>query len=144
MTRRDVVYLPALGIVSALGRGKDAVRHHLFAGERPGVVSRSDLLIDGSPVFVGAVGGTLPSVPEDLSAYASRNLALTIAAADEIRPDIEDAWRWAAGLSGRDWLTRSSPAVPTACAGLRSTAFMPCPPTAPVSAIHSAEIATGR
>ena len=91
MTRRDVVYLPALGIVSALGRGKDAVRHHLFAGERPGVVSRSDLLIDGSPVFVGAVGGALPSVPEDLSAYASRNLALTIAAADEIRPDIEDA-----------------------------------------------------
>lgn len=94
----DVVYLPALGIVSALGRGKDEIRRNLFAGERPGVVSRSDLMIDGSSVFVGEVDGSLPTIPDDLSVYASRNLALTIAAADEIRDDVEDA----ADRYGRD------------------------------------------
>lgn len=91
MTTGDTVYLTALGIVSALGRGKDDIRRNLFAGERPGVVSRSDLMIDGSSVFVGEVPGSLPSIPHELSAYASRNLALTIAAAEEIREDIEEA-----------------------------------------------------
>ena len=85
------VYLSALGILSALGRGKKQVRENLFAGRRPGVVSRSDLLVDGAPVFVGQVEGPLPRGPAELSAYASRNLGLTIAAADEIRADIDDA-----------------------------------------------------
>ena len=85
------VYLSALGILSALGRGKDEVRENLFAGRRPGVVSRSDLLVDGAPVFVGQVEGPLPQGPAELSAYASRNLGLTIAAADEIRTEIDNA-----------------------------------------------------
>lgn len=91
MTGSGVMYLSALGVVSALGRGKDEVRRNLFAGERPGVVERTDLLVDGSPVFAGEVPGVLPEVPYDLAVYASRNLSLMIAAADEIRSDIEDA-----------------------------------------------------
>lgn len=91
MKNNGEVYLPALGVVSALGCGKADVRRNLFAGERPGVVKRSDLLVDGSPVFVGEVSGALPEIPDDLAVYASRNLALMIAAADEIRGDIEEA-----------------------------------------------------
>lgn len=91
MNRNGTVHLPALGVVSALGIGKDEVRRNLFAGDRPGVVQRNDLLVDGSPVFVGEVSAELPPVPDDLAVYASRNLALTIAAADEIRNDIDDA-----------------------------------------------------
>lgn len=91
MTTTDIVYLPALGIVSALGRGKAEVQRNLFGGARPGVVSRYDLLIDSAPVYVGTVDGDLPPIPANLSHYASRNLALTIAAADEIRADIENA-----------------------------------------------------
>lgn len=91
MSKNAAIYLPALGIVSALGRGKDEVRRNLFAGERPGVVERSDLLVDGALVFAGEVPGILPEIPEDLAVYASRNLGLMIAAADEIRSDIEGA-----------------------------------------------------
>jgi len=91
MTRNGVVYLPALGIVSALGCGKDEVRRNLFAGNRPGVVQRTDLMVDGSPVYVGEVSGDLPQVPDKLAVYASRNLSLMIAAAEDIRGDIEDA-----------------------------------------------------
>lgn len=87
----EEVYLSALGIVSALGIGKEQVRHNLFAGERPGVVARDDLMVDGSTAYVGEVQGSLPPVPDELSVYASRNVAMTIAAADEIRDEIEDA-----------------------------------------------------
>lgn len=91
MSMGDRFFLSALGIVSALGRGKSAVRENLLAGLRPGVVSRSNLHVGGKTVFVGAVEGSLPSIPSALSAYASRNVALTIAAADEIRPAIDNA-----------------------------------------------------
>lgn len=91
MTSGPMVYLAALGIVSALGQGKEQVRKNLFAGRRPGVVSRTDLLVDGSPIYVGQVDDPLPAGPASLSAYASRNFGLSIAAADEIRDDIEDA-----------------------------------------------------
>lgn len=85
------VYLSALGILSALGRGKEQVRNNLFAGLRPGVVSRDDLLVDGRPVYVGQVDGPLPAGPAGLSRYSSRNFGLSIAAVDEIRGEIDDA-----------------------------------------------------
>lgn len=91
MTSDRTVYLSALGILSALGRGKEQVAENLFDGRRPGVVPRTDLLVDGAPVYVGEVNGALPAAPPALAAYESRNFGLTIAAAEEIRADIEDA-----------------------------------------------------
>jgi 3-oxoacyl-[acyl-carrier-protein] synthase-1 len=91
MNKERPVYLSALGILNALGRGKAQVRENLFAGQRPGVVVRHDFLVDGAPVYVGEVDGELPAVPSWLSAYESRNLQLTIAAAEEIRSEIETA-----------------------------------------------------
>ena len=91
MTVDKPVYLSALGILSALGRGKDQVRDNLFAGLQPGIVSRDDLLVDGKPVFVGEVKGTLPIGLDSLSPYSSRNFGLSIAAVDEIRTEIDDA-----------------------------------------------------
>lgn len=91
MNSGQPVYLSALGIISALGRGKEQVRQNLFAGLRPGIVSRTDLLVDDAPVFVGQVDGPLPSGPSALSAYASRNFGLSIVAVDEIRAEIDDA-----------------------------------------------------
>ena len=91
MKTDSLVYLSALGVLSALGRGKEQIRENLFAGLRPGVVSRTDLLVDGAPVFVGQVDGSLPAAPASLSVYASRNLELAIAAVEEIRCEIDDA-----------------------------------------------------
>ncbi len=87
----EMIFLSALGIVSALGRGKQEVSKNLFAGHRSGIVARSDLLVDKTPTFVGQVDGPLPDVPEKLSIYASRNLQLAITAAEEIRDEIETA-----------------------------------------------------
>jgi 3-oxoacyl-[acyl-carrier-protein] synthase-1 len=91
MKTNDPVFLSALGILSALGRGKEQVSQNLFGGLRPGIVSRTDLLVEGGPIFVGQVEGPLPAAPANLTAYASRNFSLTIAAVDEIRADIENA-----------------------------------------------------
>jgi 3-oxoacyl-[acyl-carrier-protein] synthase-1 len=91
MTLGQPVFLSALGILSALGRGKEEVRDNLFAGRRPGVVSRRDLLVDGASVFVGQVDCLLPAAPVSLSRYACRNFGLSIAAVDEIRAEIDDA-----------------------------------------------------
>jgi 3-oxoacyl-[acyl-carrier-protein] synthase-1 len=91
MTGRAPVFLSALGIVSALGRGQAEVRANLLAGAAPGVVRRHDLLTGGQAVDVGEVQGALPVVPRRLAAWASRNAALMIAALEEIRPQLEAA-----------------------------------------------------
>lgn len=91
MTRARPVFLSALGIVSALGRGKAAVRDALMAGARPGVRQRTDLLVDGAPIHVAEVTGPLPPSPAVAAPFASRNLSLSLAAAEEISGDIERA-----------------------------------------------------
>lgn len=87
----DPVFLSALGIVSPIGHGKQQVFDTLMAAQHPGVVRRRDLLVGDEPIHVGAVSGALPTIPEALSMYASRNTAMMIATADEIRDDIERA-----------------------------------------------------
>lgn len=98
MSQRSHVFLSALGVISALGRGKAQVTENLMSGKRPGMTKRSDLLVCGTPVNVGMVTGELPAIPDRLQVYASRNLALSIAAAEEIRTDIDAALeRYGAG-----------------------------------------------
>jgi 3-oxoacyl-[acyl-carrier-protein] synthase-1 len=85
------VFLSALGIISPIGHGKQQVLDTLMAAQYPGVVRRRDLLVGDEPIHVGAVSGSLPEIPAALSMYDSRNTAMMIAAADEIRDDIERA-----------------------------------------------------
>ncbi len=80
--------IPALGIVSSLGRGKAENARALFAGNRDGMVGRDDL-IPGQRVVVGAVTGDLPPVPAHLSAWQCRNNSLVYAALTEIMTDVE-------------------------------------------------------
>lgn len=91
MRGHDTIFLSALGIVSALGRGKAEVATNLMSGRRQGLAPHTDLLVDGSPIMFGDVAGPLPEVPARLSVYASRNARLTIAAVEEIRAEIDDA-----------------------------------------------------
>lgn len=91
MNMRAPVFLSALGVISPLGLGKRQVFDTLMAGESPGVRERNDLLVGGEPIHVGEVTAALPDVPGELSQYASRNSAMMIAAAEEIRGDIEAA-----------------------------------------------------
>ena len=82
-------YLPALGVVSALGQGCAEVAANLFAGSTQGMKRRSDLLSDGQSTIVGAVTAALPPVPAQLAAYQSRNLQLAILAVEQIRVPLD-------------------------------------------------------
>jgi 3-oxoacyl-[acyl-carrier-protein] synthase I len=86
------LYLSALGIINALGRGKRQVAANLFAGSRAGMVLRDDL-IPGRSARVGAVDGDLPSVPEELAHLDCRNNRVMLAAIEEIEPAIRTARR---------------------------------------------------
>lgn len=83
------VYLSHLAIVNPLGRGPQAVFDTMVSGASPGVVRRTDLMIDGAPAYVGAVDGPLPAVPGPLGCYASRNAAMIIEAAEQLRAPLE-------------------------------------------------------
>ena len=83
-------YLPALGIINALGTGIDEVAPRLFAGETAGMVLMDGLLPSGG-ARVGAVRGELPEVPSDLSDFSCCNNRLLLAALSQIRPDVDAA-----------------------------------------------------
>lgn len=87
----DPVFLTALGIVSALGCGKQQVYDRLMSGQSPGVVQRDDLLVGGDSIYVAQVDHIFPAMPKDVSMYASRNSAMMIAAVEQIRDSVEVA-----------------------------------------------------
>lgn len=82
--------LQALGLVTPLGCGKEAVAQKLFAGTRAGLTPCSDR-IPGKSVYVGSVTGGLPEMPPKLSAFDCRNNRLMMAALMEIADDVAAA-----------------------------------------------------
>jgi 3-oxoacyl-[acyl-carrier-protein] synthase-1 len=82
------VYLSALGLVNALGRGKAAVARGLFAGDSSGLVLEEGWL-PGRKARVGAVPGPLPAPPPALAGYDTRTNRLLLAALEEIRDPVE-------------------------------------------------------
>jgi 3-oxoacyl-[acyl-carrier-protein] synthase-1 len=82
------VYLSALGLVSALGRGKAAVAQGLFRGDTSGLVPEEGW-IPGQSARVGRVPGPLPELPEAFREDDSRNTRLILAALEEIRDEVE-------------------------------------------------------
>lgn len=84
------VYLNNLGIVCALGAGKQTVADGLFAGDS-GVLSVENATSDGTTLPFAPVRATLPAMPETLAPYASRNVALALLALEEIDEAIRSA-----------------------------------------------------
>lgn len=82
-------YLNALGIVSALGKGKVETTSRLMAGDISGMVRNENLLIDGT-ALVGCVATKTVTVPREYSHQNSRNNELLLTAIDEIRDDIDN------------------------------------------------------
>lgn len=77
--------LAALGIINALGQGKQDVLDHLLAGTAPGMVPLHDR-VPGRTVHAGTVTASLPAI--DDVAQNSRNNRLLLAALQEIQPAI--------------------------------------------------------
>ncbi len=85
-------YLPALGIINALGCGADEVTQRLFGGDTRGMVLIDGLLPSG-PARIGRVRGELPEIPPLLADLACRNNRLLLAALAQIRPEVNEAIR---------------------------------------------------
>ncbi|QXH62416.1 beta-ketoacyl-[acyl-carrier-protein] synthase family protein [Pseudomonas azerbaijanorientalis] len=85
-------YLNALGLVCALGRDKQEVARHLFAGDCGGMREQAGW-VPQRALPVGAVQGNLATLPADMSRHHSRNNQLLLEATLQIRPDIDSAIR---------------------------------------------------
>lgn len=84
------LFVTECGVITPLGRGKQAVAQGLFAGSQRGIVARADLL-PARTVEVGAVPESLAPLPATLAVYDSRNNRLMQAALAEIAAAVEDA-----------------------------------------------------
>ncbi|MGZ9741987.1 beta-ketoacyl-[acyl-carrier-protein] synthase family protein [Pseudomonas sp. GNP012] len=85
-------YLNALGLVCSLGRDKQEVARHLFAGDCGGMREQAGW-VPQRALPVGAVQGNLATLPADMSRHHSRNNQLLLEATLQIRPDIDSAIR---------------------------------------------------
>jgi 3-oxoacyl-[acyl-carrier-protein] synthase-1 len=83
-------YLNALGLVCSLGRDKQEVARHLFAGDCGGMREQAGW-VPQRTLPVGAVQGNLATLPADMSRHHSRNNQLLLEATLQIRPDIDSA-----------------------------------------------------
>lgn len=93
-------YLNALGLICALGQGKQAVADALFAGDASGMRGE-DGWVGERRLTVGAVRAALPPMPAGLEKAHSRNNQLLLAAALEIEAPIRAALqRYAPGRIG--------------------------------------------
>ncbi len=81
-------YLNNLGIINALGSGKQAVVKY-FLSDDPNTMSKFDDLLKGGSTWVGAVKEKLVSLPEVLKKYQCRNNQLIATAYQEIAEDVE-------------------------------------------------------
>jgi 3-oxoacyl-[acyl-carrier-protein] synthase I len=82
-------YLNALGLLCALGQGKQAVARALFAGDASGMRAEPGWVAERE-LTVGAVRGALPALP-DLALPPSRNNQLLLAVALQIEAPLREA-----------------------------------------------------
>ncbi|MBB1518149.1 beta-ketoacyl-[acyl-carrier-protein] synthase family protein [Aquipseudomonas guryensis] len=82
-------YLNALGLLCALGQGKQAVARALFAGDASGMRAEPGWVAERE-LTVGAVRGALPALP-GLALPPSRNNQLLLAAALQIEAPLREA-----------------------------------------------------
>ena len=82
------VFLNELGIVCALGSGRDAVAQALFADDAPHGVAASARHTPGRPLALGQVEAALPALDEFAPPLRSRNNALLAAAYAQIRAQV--------------------------------------------------------
>lgn len=89
--RLPPAYLPALGVVNALGSSRAEVRARLLTGDTSGIARESGWLAAGGEAMVGRVRADLPPLAADLARYDCRNNRLLLAALTQIEEALEQA-----------------------------------------------------
>jgi 3-oxoacyl-[acyl-carrier-protein] synthase-1 len=85
------VYLQHLGLVCAMGQGREAVAATLFADDAPRGVAMTEALTPGRPLALGTVDSPLPSLDDVPVRLRGRNNALLRVALAEIRAEVDAA-----------------------------------------------------
>lgn len=84
------VYLNDMGLVCALGKGRDQVAAALHAPQ-PGGLRESTTVLPGRSLMLGAVDAELPELSDFPVALRGRNNALLMVALEQIRPAVDAA-----------------------------------------------------
>lgn len=90
MSVNNMIYFSAVGMVNALGNNNAQIAASLTAGVSPGMSVQEGWLTENRPVWLGAVAGDLPPIPESLSAHRSRNNQLLLAALAQIETPVSE------------------------------------------------------
>jgi len=86
--RDRATYIPALGLINALGCGKQEVLTRLLAGDTSGIVKK-DIAGTGSVAVLGAVAAELPKIPHPFDIkYDTRSNRLLLACYEQISTEI--------------------------------------------------------
>lgn len=88
--KRARCYIEAVGLANALGRGRDAVREGLFAGNTSGMLLEDGWLPDGK-ARVGRCRAEPPPMPPGSERFDCRSNRLLLLALDEIREAVASA-----------------------------------------------------
>ena len=83
------IYIHDCGFHSALGSQITDIHHRLESGHNPNMVEDLQILNDGKATIVGRVSESLPSLPEYLQKFNTRNNCLALSALKQIEPTIE-------------------------------------------------------
>ncbi|WP_455915161.1 beta-ketoacyl-[acyl-carrier-protein] synthase family protein [Pantoea agglomerans] len=86
-----MIYISAVGMLSALGNDMTATAENLAKNHAPGMRPDSGWLLQGKPCWSGRIDAALPPIPEALAAHRSRNNQLLLAALRQIQPQVDDA-----------------------------------------------------
>lgn len=78
-------------MVNALGNSNVQIAASLKSGVAPGMSLQKGWLTEERPVWLGAVTGELPAIPDSLLAHRSRNNQLLLAALAQIEPQVHKA-----------------------------------------------------
>lgn len=86
-----MIYISAVGMLSALGNDLASTAENLARGVAPGMRPDQGWLLHGKPCWTGRVEAELPAIPDSLAAHRSRNNQLLLAALCQIQPQVDEA-----------------------------------------------------
>jgi 3-oxoacyl-[acyl-carrier-protein] synthase I len=88
MSDNNNIYLNEVGILCALGSGRDQVESNMSRGYQGGMMESSDY--SQEPLVLGVVQEKLPQIPDSLTQYDCRNNQMLLHVIEQIRPTLDE------------------------------------------------------
>ena len=86
-----MIYISAVGTISALGKSAADAAANLICGKAPGMRLREGWLSGNLTAVLGGVDDNLPAIPASFADHHSRNNQLLLAALGQIQPQVDEA-----------------------------------------------------